>query len=292
MTKVELIHFDGCPTAGKAREQLRRAFAEVGLEPAWQEWDRDDPASPAYVKGYGSPTILVDGRDVASAAEGGDAACCRVYMGEGGVQGVPPVEQIVDALKKAAPVSTPVDANHRNGGILPPESGGRDARPTLSGIPGQNRGGWISSLAAVPGIGVALLPALLCPACWPAYAGVLGSMGIGFLANNTYLLPITAVLFAIALAALAWRAHQRRGYGPLIMGTVGAASIIIGKFILVERFVFDWNPAVYGGIALFIAASLWNAWPKRAGVAASCPACVVTAEPQAAHGEAAMETGK
>lgn len=28
------------------------------------------------------------------------------------------------------------------------------------------------TLAALPGIGVSLLPKLMCPACWPAYAGL------------------------------------------------------------------------------------------------------------------------
>jgi mercuric ion transport protein len=49
-----------------AREQLRRAFQEVGVPANWQEWDRGNPSSPDYARRYGSPTILVEGRDVAS----------------------------------------------------------------------------------------------------------------------------------------------------------------------------------------------------------------------------------
>ena len=30
-------------------------------------------------------------------------------------------------------------------------------------------------LLSLPGVGVSLLPKLMCPACWPAYAAVLSS---------------------------------------------------------------------------------------------------------------------
>lgn len=34
---------------------------------------------------------------------------------------------------------------------------------------------WPSMLSVLPGVGVALLPIGTCPACWPAYAGLLGA---------------------------------------------------------------------------------------------------------------------
>ena len=45
------------------------------------------------------------------------------------------------------------------------------------------------SLAVVPGVAVGALPA--CPLCWPIYAGVMSSVGLGFLLETTYLLPLT-----------------------------------------------------------------------------------------------------
>ncbi len=69
MPTVELIYDGDCPHVDGAREQLLRAFAEVQLEPRFREWRRDDPDAPDRVRGCGSPTILVDGRDVAAAAE-------------------------------------------------------------------------------------------------------------------------------------------------------------------------------------------------------------------------------
>lgn len=35
------------------------------------------------------------------------------------------------------------------------------------------------TLVALPGVGVSLLPKLMCPACWPAYAGIGLGPGVG-----------------------------------------------------------------------------------------------------------------
>lgn len=40
---------------------------------------------------------------------------------------------------------------------------------------------WLRSLALVPGAVLSLLPAAQCPFCIAAYAGVLSSLGLGFL---------------------------------------------------------------------------------------------------------------
>jgi hypothetical protein len=51
-----------------------------------------------------------------------------------------------------------------------------------------------------------------------------------------------------------------------MLGGVAAMTILVGKFWL------DSDPALYGGVALLVGASLWNAWPKAAP--ALCPACI------------------
>jgi mercuric ion transport protein len=127
--------------------------------------------------------------------------------------------------------------------------------------------GWRVSLAAVPGIVFALLPNLACPACWPAYAGLLSSVGLGFLLDGAYRLPLTVTFLGLAVGALGFRARGRRGFGPLGVGVAAATVILVGKF------AFGSNVTTCGGIALLVAASLWNAWPKRTRV--SCPDCVM-----------------
>lgn len=120
------------------------------------------------------------------------------------------------------------------------------------------------SLVALPGVGVSLLPKLACPLCWPAYAGLLGSLGLGFLISTKYLVTLTIACLGIALGALAFRAKNRHGYGPLVLGLIAAVGVFVGKF--------DWNSnrALYGAVALLVVASLWNAWPHAVTSASCC----------------------
>jgi hypothetical protein len=205
--------------------------------PRWSEHLGSDPATPAHARGYGSPTILVDGRDVAG-VEPGAEPCCRVYSDvDGRLAGVPSVEIIVAALRRA----------------------------TASPEPVGRRPGWRGSLALVPAVGSALLPKVACPACWPAYAGFLGAVGLGFLMDVRWLLPLTAVFLALAVGALAWRARSRRGYRPFALGIVAAGVVLLGKFS------FDSDLAMYAGLGTLVAASLWNSWPRRRQ--STCPKC-------------------
>jgi hypothetical protein len=90
-------------------------------------------------------------------------------------------------------------------------------------------------------------------------------MGVPFLMDTAWLLPITAGALVLALGGLAFRARRRRGFGPLALGAVAAAAVLLGKFTL------ELNAAVYAGTALLVAASVWNSWPKKQ--APACDAC-------------------
>lgn len=82
-------------------------------------------------------------------------------------------------------------------------------------------------------------------------------MGLGFVLKTAYLLPLTGLFLALALAALTWRAKSRRGYGPFTLGVVAVAAVLVGKFALSSE------TAAYAGAALLVGASMWNAWPVR-----------------------------
>jgi MerR family transcriptional regulator, copper efflux regulator len=112
-------------------------------------------------------------------------------------------------------------------------------------------------LITVPAIGVGLLPKLACPMCWPVYAALLSSLGLGFLISQTYLLPITIGFLITTIGVLGFRASQRHGYGPLVMAVAASAAILVGKF------GWESKPAMYLGIATLVAASVWNGWPRR-----------------------------
>jgi len=119
----------------------------------------------------------------------------------------------------------------------------------------------------MPGVGVSLLPKVICPVCSPAYAAVVSSLGLGFLVSTTYLLPVTAVFLAIAVGALAIRTSRRRGFGPFGLGATAASSVLLGKFWL------DSAMTTYVGVGLLVVASVWNIIPRPAII---CPCLLQT----------------
>jgi|SRR5215469_11675131 len=129
---------------------------------------------------------------------------------------------------------------------------------------GMARRGWREGWLTVPGISVALLPKLACPLCWPLYAGIVSSVGLGFLISTKYLLPLTIAFLILTLGVLANHAKQRRGYGPFVLGIVGAVGVLIGKFDL------ESNPVTFTGIAVLVVASAWNTWSMPAVKLCSC----------------------
>ncbi len=117
---------------------------------------------------------------------------------------------------------------------------------------------WKQGLLALPGMGVSMLPKLACPACWPAYASLLTSVGLGFLISVAYLLPLTAAFLVLTLGAMVFKAREHRGYGPFLLGIVAASGVLLGKF------VWESNPTMYSAVGLLVVASLWNTWPRDA----------------------------
>lgn len=114
---------------------------------------------------------------------------------------------------------------------------------------------WRLNLALVPALLIAALPK--CPLCLLAYAGVLGSLGLDPILYRAWLLPVTLAFAAAALVMLAYGAPRRRGYRPLLLGALAVAMIVAGKFS------FESVPLLVAGMALLLAASVWNSWPKK-----------------------------
>ena len=100
--RIELIYAPDCPHLELARDRLTRALRSAGLKDEWQEWDQADGTSPDYTRAYASPTILIDGEDVATDGVEIDARCCRLYRTEDGrLTGAPPELVIATALQRA-----------------------------------------------------------------------------------------------------------------------------------------------------------------------------------------------
>ena len=104
-------------------------------------------------------------------------------------------------------------------------------------------------MLALPSVGFAMLPKLACPACWPAYAGLLTSVGLGFLISGVYLPPLTVAFLVLAVGAMVFRARERHGYRPFLLGMVAASGVLIGKF------AWESNLIMYGAVGLLVIAS-------------------------------------
>ncbi len=93
---VQFLSFPGCPLESRARTELEKALAECGLN-RYENINVMAEQTAEELKSWGSPTILVNGRDV-TGHESGDGVGCRVY---GGDLGVPDTETIVEFLRRS-----------------------------------------------------------------------------------------------------------------------------------------------------------------------------------------------
>lgn len=126
---------------------------------------------------------------------------------------------------------------------------------------------WRGILAAVPAVGAGFVPVGACPVCMAATAGVLSSLGLGFLLETSYLLPLMTVFLGVALLALGYKADLRRGFGPLLVGVISTTTILAGKF------AFSSDAVLYAGLVGLAGAAVWNAWPVKNAGQIQCPAC-------------------
>lgn len=158
--KIQLLYFDGCPNVDAARNAVRAALAAEKLETVVDEIDVEAPTAPDWARGWGSPTILIDGQDVAG-QQPSESSACRLYAG-----GAPSVEQIRRRI-----------AAGRGSG----DRNGRVALPMIGAV-----------TAAIAASACCLVPAVL------AVVGVSGAgFASRFAPYRPYLLASTGVALAV-----------------------------------------------------------------------------------------------
>ena len=92
---------------GLARDVLASACRHAEIPAVWTEWNSEDPAWPEHVHSLGSPTILVNGEDVApgphpwAPREQGAGPGCRVYRDGDALVPAPPLERVNEAIERA-----------------------------------------------------------------------------------------------------------------------------------------------------------------------------------------------
>src|SRR5574338_752878 len=94
MTDVVIVADVDCPNGDAARERVTAALRQVGEVQRWRELDRADTKTPAAWRAFASPTVLVEGEDVAAGTPGHSA--CRLYRdADGRLDVAPSVDAIV-----------------------------------------------------------------------------------------------------------------------------------------------------------------------------------------------------
>jgi|YelNatPaOPRAMG01_1025707.scaffolds.fasta_scaffold00381_15 hypothetical protein len=97
---IEFQYFEGCPNAGATLENLLEAINELGLpEEIIKVVKIDDLASARMHKFQGSPTILINGRDIYTEREPqGFNFTCRIYNFDGEQTGKIPKEYVKEKI--------------------------------------------------------------------------------------------------------------------------------------------------------------------------------------------------
>jgi hypothetical protein len=100
--KVEVLHVADCPTHRAAVNLVKQVLAAEGVEAEINEVLVRDEGMANELRFCGSPTIRIDGVDVAEESQNtwSFALSCRLYPGSKRV-GLPPAEMVHRAVLKA-----------------------------------------------------------------------------------------------------------------------------------------------------------------------------------------------
>ncbi len=106
MRDVTLLYFDGCPSWQQADGHLRVLSSELELRVRREKVET--PEAAERLRFRGSPTILVDGRDVFARGDEPVGLSCRIHQTPDGPAGSPTLEMLREVL--ASEPSPTVDA--------------------------------------------------------------------------------------------------------------------------------------------------------------------------------------
>jgi hypothetical protein len=100
--KVEVLYVADCPSHPAAVKLVREVLAEEGITAEVSEILVRDERMAGELKFLGSPTIRIDGRDVAGESQSTKnfALSCRLYPGSKET-GLPPAEMVHRAVSAA-----------------------------------------------------------------------------------------------------------------------------------------------------------------------------------------------
>ena len=97
--KIELLYFDGCPTYRLVQKWLEELKSEEGWDFELELVNVDSDEKAIGLKFTGSPTVLVNGRELFPPnSEAPYARTCRMFFWNGRMHGAPPKEMLREAI--------------------------------------------------------------------------------------------------------------------------------------------------------------------------------------------------
>lgn len=100
---VELLWWDGCPSHPEALAALERVLREEGVAAEVTRIEVTDDEQARAERFFGSPTIRIDGEDIAPPGDGEPfSLTCRVYRTrDGRFSPTPDLEDLRAAVRRA-----------------------------------------------------------------------------------------------------------------------------------------------------------------------------------------------
>lgn len=101
--KVQFFYSEDCPSHDEALERLRKVMGEEGIRDEIEVVRVDSSEDAEKLKFIGSPTLLINGRDIDPPTNPYYALTCRAYrLEDGRISPLPSETMIRKAIRKAA----------------------------------------------------------------------------------------------------------------------------------------------------------------------------------------------
>lgn len=98
---IEVLYIDGCPHWSVTQQRLQLALKRLGLTETVRSHKVTSDEEAEQLGLHGSPTILIDGRDPFAVEGTKTSMSCRLYCATDGLTGVPALEELEDAIRRA-----------------------------------------------------------------------------------------------------------------------------------------------------------------------------------------------
>ena len=97
---VRFVYYEGCPSHEQALQRLRKIMRDEGIEPDVDIVKVETPEDAERLRFIGSPTILINGRDIDPPTEQHFSLTCRAYrLEDGRISPLPPEQMIRRAIR-------------------------------------------------------------------------------------------------------------------------------------------------------------------------------------------------